>query len=475
VRWRVDGRDHSQAFRTKAEADRLRSRLLVAQQDGERFDRQSGRPLSWTPRGGDTPLHVWARRWVAEQWPEWAPRTRNEDVYSLSRLIPHVIRPGAAPAPVGLRTYLRDSLRPIGEIDADGACERWLSRWVLTLAELDRPTLAEVSRQLGIGAKGQVLANETARRYRRVAHSCIRRAVELEQIPNDPWPPTPRGRSRRKANQSKKAVDVRELPNPSAVVRIIDAMKSHQPGSHTYQAMTAVVAYAGLRPSEVVMLRPRALSLPSTGWGSIAVTEADVAWDEPGDPKTGSRTTPVPPRLVELLRRWIESYGLADDELLFRTRCGNHRPGPTGPEPSSGPSANAEHHRIRVYDLRHAHATAMIKARVPLAEAARRLGHSVETLVSTYIGAMDGDDVEGNILMDAPWQLPATGSWSRTPRPGTRPQRRSQARVAEHRQTRPNPSDRAMDARSLAGCADRWNSLATVTPVSGGSDGGSNC
>jgi hypothetical protein len=36
-----------------------------------------------------------------------------------------------------------------------------------------------------------------------------------------------------------------------------------------------------------------------------------------------------------------------------------------------------------VYDFRHAAATMMIKARIPLAEAARRLGHSVEPLVST--------------------------------------------------------------------------------------------
>ena len=43
----------------------------------------------------------------------------------------------------------------------------------------------------------------------------------------------------------------------------------------------------------------------------------------------------------------------------------------------------------------------MIKARVPLAEAARRLGHSVETLVSTYIGAMEGDHTEANALVDA--------------------------------------------------------------------------
>lgn len=35
-----------------------------------------------------------------------------------------------------------------------------------------------------------------------------------------------------------------------------------------------------------------------------------------------------------------------------------------------------------------------------LAEAARRLGHSVETLVSTYIGAMEGDETEANALLD---------------------------------------------------------------------------
>jgi hypothetical protein len=42
----------------------------------------------------------------------------------------------------------------------------------------------------------------------------------------------------------------------------------------------------------------------------------------------------------------------------------------------------------------------MIKTGVPLGEAARRLGHSVQTLVSTYIGAMDGDDTEANALLD---------------------------------------------------------------------------
>jgi integrase len=158
------------------------------------------------------------------------------------------------------------------------------------------------------------------------------------------------------------AVDVRRLPNPAAVVKIIDALHSHQPGSRTYQAMTAVVAYAGLRPSEVVMLRPRALHLPATGWGTIAVTEADVALDEPGDPKTGNRTTPIPPRLVELLRAWIDEHDLSNEELLFRTRMGNRPSRSNWARALKRACANAGHHRIRVYDFRHTHATVIIRS-----------------------------------------------------------------------------------------------------------------
>jgi hypothetical protein len=40
-------------------------------------------------------------------------------------------------------------------------------------------------------------------------------------------------------------------------------------------------------------------------------------------------------------------------------------------------------------------------AGVPLGEVARRLGRSVETLVGTYVGALDGDDTAANELIDS--------------------------------------------------------------------------
>jgi hypothetical protein len=64
--------------------------------------------------------------------------------------------------------------------------------------------------------------------------------------------------------------------------RALDAMETQQPASRTYRVMTAVVYYAGLRPSEVVMLQPSSLWLPDNGWGRIDVTEADLSHDEPG-------------------------------------------------------------------------------------------------------------------------------------------------------------------------------------------------
>ena len=46
-----------------------------------------------------------ARRWLAEQWDEWQPRTRNSAVEEMSRFLPLLVKPGARDVPE-LRTYL---------------------------------------------------------------------------------------------------------------------------------------------------------------------------------------------------------------------------------------------------------------------------------------------------------------------------------------------------------------------------------
>ena len=55
VKWRVDGHDRTRSFKTHVEADRFRSGLLAAVQDGQRFDPGSGEPTSWLEHSGARP------------------------------------------------------------------------------------------------------------------------------------------------------------------------------------------------------------------------------------------------------------------------------------------------------------------------------------------------------------------------------------------------------------------------------------
>ena len=396
LRWKVDGAERSRAFTTKAEADHVRARLLIARREGEVFDRASGLPLSWQAQPADRRLHEWVREWVAEQWPEWQPRTRRSAVEALSRFVPAVYPASAAAPPPGLRRYLVDTLVPEADVDPAHRCERWMAQWSPPLGELSREMMAAAERRLVIGLRGQQLSASVASRYRKLGHAAIVRAVDLGIIAADPWPPAPRGRRNRKASRLRRSVDVRVLPDPVTMAAVIDAIPTYQPGSRTYQVMTAVAYYAGLRPSEVVMLRARALVLPSTGWGRIDVVEADIDWDEPGEPKTGERTVPIPPRLVAILRDWTDERRIHGDGLLFRTRNGKRPAASNWSRALKRAFRTVGHPPLRVYDCRHAAATTWLSAGVPLGTVAMRLGHSVETLVSTYVGALEGDDAIAN-------------------------------------------------------------------------------
>jgi integrase len=395
VRWRVDGRMVSRSFRTRVEADRFRSLLVQAVTAGVEFDARSCEPASWTEASEVSQLTVfeWCRRWLAEQWPEWQPRTRRSAIEAISRLVPLAVVDEAPAPPKGVRAFLVRSLDPMGDIDEDDPAHRWISRHGLKLAELNKANLARVDLALGQADDGTLLGARTAGRRRTVARSCIRRAVQLDLLAADPWPPTVRGRAARKVNRRSNKVDVHALPDPGTMVRILRAMATHQPGSLVYQQMTAVVYFAGLRPSEVVMLRRRSVHLPPGGaWGRIDVTEADIDNDTPGEPKTGPRSVPIPPILVHQLRSWLDDHPGSEDTLLFRTRAGTR--------PSSSNWTRAWRRALdatgnpgwRIYDCRHAAATTWLASGAPLGEVARRLGHTVDTLVSVYVGALSGDE-----------------------------------------------------------------------------------
>ena len=401
VRLTIDGRERSKSFRTRAEADRYRVLLLQAAQAGERFDSVSGEPCAWRESMRDWPVHRWVRHWVSEQWPEWQPRTRASALEALARFVSLAVSDDAR-VPTDLRRYLERTLAASDANQLDDALEEWLDSHALSLMECTRDVLVGIDRRLALRLDGEFLASSTAKRYRNVARACLRGAVSAGAIDADPWPAWSRARAQRKVVRARGTINVRSLPEPSTMARAIDAIETHQPGSKTYKVMTAVAYYAGLRPSEVVMLRRRSLYLEGSGWGALEVTEADISYDEPGEPKTGSRRVPVPPILVEMLRQWIDLNEVQEPaDLVFRTRSGRR------PSPSNWSRAwrraltSIGEPPLRVYDCRHACATTWLRAGVPLGETARRLGHRVDTLVSTYVGALDGDERIANERIEA--------------------------------------------------------------------------
>ncbi|WP_341253529.1 tyrosine-type recombinase/integrase [Euzebya pacifica] len=399
VRYAIDGRQRSRSFRSRVEADRYRSELVRAAGRGVQFDPETGEPASWKLPLGEMGVHQWVRRWLAEQWVEWQPRTRESAVDAMARFVIAARRPRVR-TPDGMRRYLVGALAP--DAHRDETRERWLARNCLTLDELDAEAANRIALALTLRVDGKTpLAANTANRYRTTAHACVMAAVDVGALPSDPWPRRSRSRSRRKVARVR-TVDVRSLPTPAQMARALAALRTHQPASRRYQVMTSVVYYAGLRPSEVVMLRVGALTLPEDGWGSIHVVEAEDGEGGSGEPKTGPRHVPIPPPLVALLRDWLDEAGLQSrDELLFRTRTGQR------PSRSNWRRAwltaldKADLAPMRVYDCRHAAATTWLRAGVPLGETARRLGHSVETLVSVYVGALGDDEKLGNARIEA--------------------------------------------------------------------------
>ena len=172
-----------------------------------------------------------------------------------------------------------------------------------------------------------------------------------------------------------------------------------QPGSKTYRVMTAFAYYAGLRPSEVVMLRVRSANYRTKAGGASRSPKLTSPSMSPANRRPGRVAWRSHRCSSRLLGEWVEQNDLTSpDQLLFRTR-NNIRP-------SGSNWARAWHRALesvaqkpmRVYDCRHAAATIWLRAGMPLGKAARRLGHSVETLVSTYVGALDDEEKVGTFV-----------------------------------------------------------------------------
>lgn len=163
---------------------------------------------------------------------------------------------------------------------------------------------------------------------------------------------------------------------------------------------------------------PTAHHAPPHGWGEVrlggALTSpgplftADGSAIEEKSLKQRSdgeiRAVPLPPPLVDWLRWHIAEFEKSEADRLFTNLLGNDLTKDNWGKPwrvhrSRRWPTSHEFAKIRPYDLRHVAATMMLRAGVPAAEVALRLGHSIDMLMKIYAGVFDDERERANQLI----------------------------------------------------------------------------
>lgn len=424
VRWVVGDRSHSESFVTWEHGDSFRARLITAARTGEAFDTETGLPESIMRAERDVSWFQHAVEYVDSKWPRAAAKTRASMLEGLTAVTTVLVRDvRGAPEPEVLRRALRRWAFNVNRRDTDQPDEiklalDWIDKASIPVSALQDPVV--VTKALNACASqlnGQPAAPEYYRRRRRVLYNALGFAVDHKRLATNPL----KGQGVRDAWKTPKVVeevDPRSVGNP-AQIRELLTMTSYvgrRQGAR-FVSFFGCMYYAMMRPAEVTALKEANCRLPERGWGELILDESRPAagrdFTDTGTvhedrglkgrprrgPRRATRSVPIPPVLVAMLRRHIDTFGVAPDGRLFRSESGAVLPPSTYRRVwyktrtlALPPDQHASPLMRRPYDLRHAGVTWRLNAGVPPTQVAEWAGHSVEVLMRIYAKCVRGYD-----------------------------------------------------------------------------------
>jgi integrase len=419
VRWAVDGRERCKSFKARPLADGFLTELKDAVRDRRPFNPRTGLPEAETTEGEMVTWYEHARAYTEAKWPNLAPVSRRSVAEALVTVtIALTAKERGAPEPSVLRRALfswafnpatRDQVPP----PQIAAALDWAARGSLPVSALEdtataRQALAACARTL----TGKAAAGATQRRKRSVFYNALGYAVEQGHLASNPV-----DRIQWTTPAVAQSVDRRVVVSPAQARKLLAAVRGLSDRGAHLEAFYACLYYAALRPSEAVMLRESDLHLPRKEWGRIdlaaSASRAGTAWTDHGTARQErglkhraaheTRTIPVPPELVKLLRAHIKRYGTTPDGRIFQTARG----GIIQDSAYSAVWAEARKQALtpaqfrsplgrRPYDLRHAAVSLWLNSGVPATEVARRAGHGVAVLLKVYAHCIDGQAEAAN-------------------------------------------------------------------------------
>lgn len=247
----------------------------------------------------------------------------------------------------------------------------------------------------GKKAKGDGLSGQTVRHIHRVLGTALNYAVDLQYVQKNVAAST---RPPQLEDREMHALDV------GAVDKMLKTLETWP--DKRLRTIVLLATFTGLRRGELLGLRWDDVDL-----ANATLTVARSAQSVKGQgivfrqPKTSKsrRTIAMPATAVHALKDHAGSQatemalvgdGYADQGLVFAQANGS----PLRPDTLSLAFRRfrlAHKLEIRFHDLRHTHASLMLKAHVPVKVVSQRLGHSTATLtLNTYAHVLENMDTE---------------------------------------------------------------------------------
>ncbi|MBM9620566.1 tyrosine-type recombinase/integrase [Streptomyces zhihengii] len=439
LRWRVGERPHSRSFKLKPQADGRRAELMTALRDHQQFDEETGLPAAELMARTSPSWYEHVTQYVLMKWPRAAAKHRASIAESLSVVTPMLVttKRGAPPAAVLRAALYQWAFRAVRNAEGSWvprhtaeqppadirAALDWIAANSRKVKDLEDPTLLRPALEaLSLRLDGKKAAENTVRRKRMVLSNVLRYTVDekgllsANPLPRVDWSPP----------ESDDEIDFRFVPGPVLARSLLGAVRDSGPRGAHLHAFFGCLYYAAMRPGEIVALKESDCTLPPNSpecvqkWGELLLGESRPevggGWTDDGASyeKRGlkrrrsgaTRTVPIPPVLVHLLREHIARYGTTDDGRLFRAARGGRvasteycdlwekaRAAVLAPAEAKSPLAAVP------YSLRHAGVSLWIKSGVDPAEVAARAGHSIAVLYRFYAKILKGGQQHSNDLI----------------------------------------------------------------------------